>query len=217
MFHLIPIAVGVTVVAGLTWIFTRKTPVIRTPPIPVTTAIVPPIRTDLHRALVEASMPENLVEVILDGIPWLVAPDYIGPVGIGEAADIAKASGFELPTPALVDAIWRQADLKLLPLPRQNIVTQAVFDDQKRRITEQIAGRPFRLLGGSFKDVVVVNGFPQLYGWHVEDGKNIGIPLHAPVTKGPGRVIQPPSGKAHGMFFKDYSQGVRLVKRKDVA
>jgi hypothetical protein len=159
--------------------------------------------------------PDNLVNVVdLDGVTWEVTRNYVdGPVGIGEAADLAKQAGMQLPTPALVDAIWRAADLKLLPLPRKNEVSQAVFDDQKRRISEQIGDREFQLVAGQFKDVVTVNGFPQLYGWHVEDGRNVGIPLHKPVTPGPGKVIQPPSGKAHGLFFKDYSQGVRLVRR----
>ncbi len=207
------IAAGVAVTAGLAWIFTRKTK-------PVVRSIAPTnsSSSDIVKAIVNnAPNTENLVPVELNGETWLVAPDYIGPIGIGEAADLAKASGMELPSPELVDAIWRQADLKLLPMPRNNVVSQAVFDDQKRKIQEQIAGRPFSLVAGSFKDVVIRNNFPQLYGWHVEDGKNVGIPLHAPVTPGPGRVIQPPSGKAHGLFFKDYSQGLRLVKKASTA
>lgn len=154
------------------------------------------------------------------GVAWLVAPDYIGPVGIGEAAKIAKDAGGELPTPALVDAIWRAADLKLVPMPRNNIVSQAVFDDQKERIRQQIGGRSFTLLSGSFKDVVAQpDGFPGLYGWFVSDEEapafkaKYGIPLLNPKTPGPGKIIQPMSGHAHGLFFKDYSQGVRLVKR----
>jgi hypothetical protein len=153
-----------------------------------------------------------------DGVAWLVAPDYIGPVGIGEAADIAKQAGGELPTAALVDAIWRQADLKIVPPVRaQNIVSAAVFADQQARIKNLVADRPFTLLGGTYKDVIQMGGHPQLYGWHVDVEHGVsgpaGVPLHSPFTPGPGKIIQGPSGAAHSLSFKDYSQGLRLVKK----
>jgi hypothetical protein len=186
------------------------------PPIPVTVKMS---AVDSARAAAMAR-DENLVSVTdASGQEWLVAPDYIGPIGIGEAATLAKSLGMQLPTAALVDAIWRASDLKLLPMPRNNIVSEAVFSDQKQKIAEQIAGRKFKLLGGAYKDIVVgSDGFPQLYGWHVEDGKTVaGIPLLKPATPGSGKVIQPLSGHAHGLFYKDYSQGVRLVKRAPIA
>lgn len=161
----------------------------------------------------------DMVPVPLGNETWLVARDYIGPVGIGEAAGMAKAAGFELPSPALVDAIWRQADLKVLPPTRaKNETTQAVYDDQKARIAALIASAEAtngkaKLIGGTYKDIVQVGGLPQLYGWHVEDGKSIGVALHAPFTPGPGKIVQGPSGSRHGQFYKDYSQGVRFVKR----
>jgi hypothetical protein len=157
----------------------------------------------------------GLVPVQLGNTTWMVAKDYIGPIGIGEAAELAKSLGYELPTPALVDAIWRQADLKLLPITRwPNVVSEATFDDQKQRISQQIAGRPYTLLGGAYKDIVQVGGYPQLYGWHVEDGKSVaGVPLHNPVTAGPGKIIQGPSGHAHDLNWADYSQGLRLVRK----
>lgn len=155
------------------------------------------------------------------GVQWLVAREQIGPVGIGQAADMAKAAGGELPTPALSDAIWRAADLKLVPMPRShNVVSPAIFADQQAKIKEQIAGRDFTLLGGAFKDVVMQpDGFAGLYGWHVSDedapafSKKFGIPLLKPKTPGAGKIIQPMSGHAHGLFYSDYSQGVRLVKK----
>jgi hypothetical protein len=164
--------------------------------------------------------PDNLVPVVFNGEVWLVAPDYVGPIGINEAVTLAQSNGFTLPSPGLVDAIWRQADLKVVPLPRQNIISQAVFDDQKARIAAQVGGRDFTLLGGSFKDVVLVNGRPSIYGWHVdvEHGATVpGVPLLSPITAGPGKIIQPFAGGAHDqpgpIGFKDYSQGARLVKR----
>ena len=157
----------------------------------------------------------ELVPVQLGNDTWLVAKDYIGPIGIGEAAELAKSMGFELPSPALVDAIWRQADLKLLPMTRwPNVVSEAAFEDQKQRISQQIAGRHYTLLGGAYKDIVQIGGHPQLYGWHVEEGRTVpGVPLVKPFTPGPGKIIQGPSGNAHDMNWRDYSQGLRLVKR----
>ena len=142
------------------------------------------------------------VRVECDGVVYDVASDYLYPVGIGEAITIAYEAGYELPTPELVDAIWKQADLRLAPMPRahdgtpQTMASEAVYADQKRNIEEQIAGRDFVLLAGSHKDVVTKGGRVGLYGWHRLDG----------------RVIQP-FFAGHARAWKDYSQGLRLVRR----
>lgn len=222
---MIPYIIGAGVLAGIAWYARasvrqsiqtsiQNAPAIGgMPPVPV------PVPEALHNVSTVSAAPlDNLVPVVFNGEVWLVAPDYIGPIGINEAAALAAKAGMQLPSPGLVDAIWRQADLKLLPQPRANVISQAVFDDQVQRIQKQIDGRPFTLLGGSFKDVVSVNGHPEIYGWHVEDGKTVaGVPTLAPVTPGPGRVIQPRSGARHDqggpIGFKDYSQGVRLVRK----
>lgn len=164
------------------------------------------------------AQPGNMVAVQLGKDTYLVSSDYIGPVGIGEAADIAKSLGMELPTPALVDAIWRQADLKLVPMNEIPVpLTDAVRKKRQAKITAAVAGRPFVLLGGAYKDIVVgADGFPQLYGWHVdvENGATVpGVKLLAPFTPGTGKVVQPLSGRAHALFYGDYSQGLRLVKK----
>ncbi len=218
---MIPYIIGAGVLAGIAWYAGKSkavAPTISTPPAsfhPVGT----PIADKLQNIVSVSSAPlDNLVPVVFNGEVWLVAPDYIGPIGINEAAALAAKLGMQLPSPGLVDAIWRQADLKLLPQPRNNVISQAVFDDQVQQIRKQIAGRPFTLLGGSFKDVVLVNGHPEIYGWHVEDGKTVaGVPTLPPSTPGPGRIIQPKSGKAHDLpgpiGFKDYAGGLRLVMR----
>ena len=211
----IPIVVVIAgSVAGLTYMLAKPKGGIGPRRIGATGASIPPTK----KVLFEMPKPENLIPVQLGADTWLVSPDYIGPIGINEAAIMAAANGMELPSPALVDAIWRQADLKLLPMPRNNIISDAVFASQRQRIVDQVAGRPFTLLGGSFKDVVVFNGKPQIYGWHVEDGKTVaGVPLLRPFTAGPGKVIQPLSGSRHDspgpVGFKDYSQGLRLVRK----
>jgi len=213
-------AVGAGIASVAAWALTRKTePTAQTPAIPAKTG-ASVSNTGTKSKLVPSLAPSdpfaNAVTVRTpDGIAWLVAPDYVGPVSAGQAEAMAKEVGGELPSPALVDAIWRQADLKILPPVRaQNIVSAAVFDDQRKRIQTLIGDRPFTLLGGTYKDIVQLGGKPQLYGWHVEDGKSVaGVPLHSPFTPGPGKIIQGPSGGAHNTSFIDYSQGVRLVKR----
>lgn len=138
----------------------------------------------------------------------LVCPFYVAPVGIGEAADLAKRLGCELPTPALVDAIWLAADLKIDP---SKVVaaasghdgTAATMDSAETHAkvasvveTEVHRRGPYRLLAGAFKDVVVRDGNLGLYGWHRPDGT----------------AIQSFFG-GHALAWRDYSQGLRLVRR----
>jgi hypothetical protein len=149
------------------------------------------------------------VSMTIDGIDYLVSPTYLGPIGIGEAFEIAKAHGFVVPTPRMVDAIWQAADLKLDPHPQAHDGTlammnsRAITDNQNAHIENQVGGRAFSLLGGTHKDVVVVDrawgnavNKPGIYGWHRTSGK----------------VIQDPMW-GHALSWKDYSQGLRLIKR----
>lgn len=128
---------------------------------------------------------------------YLVAPTYIYPVGIGEARTLAAAAGCELPTPELVDAIWREADLKVEPLPMapNRGDDAAQFAAHRARVWAQTEGQSFRLLAGTHKDVVMRGGKIGLYGWHHPDG----------------RIIQP-FYTGHALGWKDYSQGLRLVR-----
>ena len=176
--------------------------------------------------------------VELNGEKWQVAPSYIGPVGIGQAKQIAESQGMQLPFPALVDAIWRVADLKVSPVPEpsdgtpKTMATPAVYLKHKTKVDALVDGRSFQLLAGTHKDVVVNDvaqpglkaGGIGLYGWHAgldaitkaPDGKLRtvigGAEVHAPVTAGEGFVIQQPFG-GHGLEWIDYSQGARLVKK----
>lgn len=145
------------------------------------------------------------VRVECGGVAWDVAPDYVAPVGITEALLHAEAAGCELPSRELVDAVFAAADLRVEPLPRHHDGTPAtmasaeVYADQARRIEAQIAGRPYRLLVGTHKDVILYHGKPALYGWH----------------RPSGAVIQPVFA-GHGGWHKDYSQGLRLCRRVGV-
>lgn len=157
--------------------------------------------------------------IVSDGtIEWRVAPDYLAPVGIGEAAALAQELGTELPTPALVDAIWKAADLKLEPQPRGALShppsdftaktmnsPEAIADQAaiiQRQVLEQRSDGNFQLLAGSHKDVVVKDGKLGIYGWHHLNGKVIqGFFAGHSTTDPPG------------IGWKDYSQGLRLVRR----
>lgn len=171
---------------------------------------------------------EGLVEVALDGEVWLVSPVYIAPVGIGQAGAVAKQLGYELPTPALVDAIWRAADLRVPPhlMIRSHdgvhMDTPELHAKQQEVLAAYIGpralGLDYRLLAGAFKDVVLVDGKPGIYGWHADErgaaklGEK-GVPTYAPATAGEGVVVQRANAQ-HGEAWRDYSQGLRLCKRK---
>lgn len=158
---------------------------------------------------VEAIDPKQLVEVKLGTEAWLVSPVYVAPVGIGQAKDLAARLGCELPTKELVDAIWKAADLRIdgSKMIRQHDGTPKTMDSwdmhatQARRLADLVGdrslGRDFHLLAGAFKDVVVEKGKVGLYGWH----------------RATGAVIQPFYG-GHSLSWRDYSQGLRLCRRK---
>lgn len=139
-----------------------------------------------------------------DGQIWEVTRRQVGPVGIGEALALAQAEGLDLPSPAVIDVIWQCADLKIAPHPRSFVRWTAAemndpnaIRDQLAHIEAQIAGHEFVLLAGAFKDVVRgPDGHVGLYGWHQLNGHPI-----------------QPYFTGHAMDWKDYSQGLRLVRR----
>lgn len=157
-----------------------------------------------------AGLPDSSTwpRVACGGVTYAVAPIYIPFVGIGQAADLAARLGCELPTPALVDAIWRAADLRIDAghLMRSDhdgtaagMSSEALLTSQTERLERAVSGRSlgvdFVLLAGAFKDVVREDGRLGIYGWHRLDG----------------RPIQPfYTGHARG--WVDYSQGLRLVR-----
>ena len=168
---------------------------------------------ELHDATkIPVSPLSQWVEVKEGGRTWLVAPTYIAPVGIGEAFRVAAQHGYQIPTPELVDAIWRQADVKVEPQPRAHDGTAATMNSdemhrsQERFIASQIkAADPAgngKLFAGMYKDVVISNGRRGIYGWHRRDGTKI-----QDFYTGHASSDNPTND------WKDYSQGLRLVKR----
>lgn len=188
------------------------------------------IEDEVKRRVGDASLitvpPESTwIEVDSADSKWLVAPRYIAPVGIGEAGALATKLGYQLPTVALVDAIYQAADLKLDPHPRgerdkpPSDFTFKTMNSAETNIAQlawiqkqiEAAGNPeYRLLAGTHKDVVY-DKIPfgasagqmhlGIYGWHQRSGK----PIQGFMW---GHNSNYPTND-----WKDYSQGLRLVKK----
>lgn len=175
--------------------------------------------TTVTPAIIEPSLQVQLngfVEVEHNGVIWEVCPIYVAPVGIGEAKKLAESLGCELPTPALVDAIWAASDLKIDASIMVNgkhngkpetMDSEAIHAVQAEKLARAIGtrslGKDFHLLGGGFKDVVTCWNEKLskweigLYGWH----------------KLAGGVVQG-FFSGHSLSWRDYSQGLRLVRKK---
>lgn len=147
-----------------------------------------------------------------------VTPEYLAvgddrdfvrvPMGLAAAAQIATETGFLLPTPKIVDGIYGQADLRLVPKPMKptaQMVTTAYLLEHNRTLDAQRAQQGSNLAeltAGQKKDIVLTKrlrtkpGRVAIYGWHRQNGK----------------PIQPLS-TVHGAAYADYSHGVRLVSR----
>ena len=177
------------------------------------------------------------------GEQWQVAPSYIGPVGIGEAQQIAASRGMQLPSPALVDAIWRAADLKVSPIPEasdgtaKTMASNDVYLRHKTKVDALVDGRNFTLLAGTHKDVVVNTDADQpglkhggigLYGWHAGADMVAQMKTSSGARKlctiiGGAEVHAPVTQGdglviqqpfgGHGLDWIDYSQGARLVRK----
>jgi hypothetical protein len=150
------------------------------------------------------------VEVAYDGDTWEVAPNYIPFLAIGDGLPTAQAHGCELPTPGLVDAIWRAADTRVDAITMRRtfrlwtdaeMSSPAVLKDQTERIerSTRVAAlrHPPGLVAGTFKDIVRLGAQVGIYGWHRLDGS----------------VLQPFYAH-HAPSWRDYSQGLRLVRLK---
>ena len=146
---------------------------------------------------------------------YFVAPDYLS---IGNSDDWARinitplaaqkiADSFNcfLPTRKMVDDIYRQAKIKLEPVPLFAFRDSTPIMWHHHLIVEgQRKGRK-GLIAGIQKDVVIsgkISRDPKpdrvaIYGWHKLDGKPI-QPLYT----------------GHIFWWVDYSQGIRLIYRK---
>ena len=144
-------------------------------------------------------------------------PDYLAvgsnddlcrmPMTPHTAKRIAELFGASLTTTKMVDIIYRNAELKLRPLPLTVTdsvrIHPATFLAHSGLITSQrvSAGKPLgTLIAGTKKDVVITHRLTErpgsvfIYGWHRLNGK----------------PIQPLYG-GHSAAYVDYSHGIRLV------
>jgi hypothetical protein len=152
---------------------------------------------------------------------FYVAPDYLA-VGSNEdyflvpitpytAQKIADRAGAVLPTPSMVDSIYRSAEVRLEPSPippSPAMTTVPVFLAHNIAVGAQRAALipqfPLgALTAGDKKDIVVCAGLAThpgrvaIYGWHKPDG----VPIQ-------------PLYLGHFAYWADYSHGVRVVARK---
>lgn len=145
-----------------------------------------------------------------------VLPDYLAvgsnrdflfvPMRLSTALSIGRRYGFTLPTAKLVDSIYAQSAVRLLPQPLpagDQMRSTAYYWRHNELIGEQRASRGLALgmlTAGHKKDLVLTNRLwthndrVAIYGWERSDGS----------------PIQPLS-TVHGARYADYSHGVRLV------
>ena len=168
---------------------------------------------DFLRRLVPITVKTTDIEGREHTAVYQVMPDYLAigsdrdfvriPMNPHTAQAFCSAFGFVLPTPKMVDDIWREAISKIIPQPliqsREDPVT---FLTHNRMIEDQIAGQyPGELRAGHKKDVVItsrLNEKPRrvaIYGWHFPSGEPV-----QPLTT------------VHGDWYVDYSHGIRPVK-----
>jgi len=163
--------------------------------------------------------PVSWRDVILTGhghvVTLHVASDYLAvdgvrrPLSAGDAQAAVDALGAMLPTPAIVDAIWLAADVRLEPLPHgppydASMMSEARWIEHDRLVDAQLAGRG-GLIAGHKKDVVLSNRMlehpeargPLIFGWHRANG----VPIQ-------------PLSAAHRLDagYRDYAHGARPIR-----
>ena len=149
-------------------------------------------------------------------VTFCALPDYLAigssrdfllvPMRLQTALMVASYYGFLLPTRKMVDAIYEQASLRLVPQPLP-AGSEMRSTDYYRRHNLMIAEQRSRfgiapgvLTAGDKKDLVLTNRLwrtPQslaIYGWH----RAVASPIQ-------------PLSTVHGARYVDYSHGVRLV------
>ncbi len=131
-------------------------------------------------------------------LTFWVTPDYLAvgsdddhfytPVSGRTAQRLAELTGTSLPTPAMVDAIWAAARVRLIPIripPDENMTTVRVFRRHDRLVQaqrRQHGGTAGTFLAGHKLDLVLLSAAPPdhtalgVYGWHHRDGTPIQPP-----------------------------------------
>jgi hypothetical protein len=154
----------------------------------------------------------NSADGASQAITCWVTPDYLAvgcdtnflrtPLTPITAQRLADLTDCFLPTPAVADAIWQAADVKLAPEPMPPgpaMTTVAAFEEHQQRIEQALKNRR-GLVAGHKKDVVLAPNLTNqvaIYGWHRPNGQ----PIQPLYTK-------------HAATWVDYSHGIRLVANR---
>jgi len=160
----------------------------------------------------QSSFPEEKsVDVVI-----CAAPDYLAigsdddflliPMRLSTALSMASVYGFTLPTTRIVDAIYAQAAVHLIPqpLPAGNEMRSTEYSLRHNELVGMqrtaLGVSLGALVAGDKKDLVLTNRLRShmdrvaIYGWHSGDGK----PIQSLST-------------VHGWRYADYSHGARLI------
>ena len=170
---------------------------------------------DFYFHFVPVTMPFTMPDGKRVKVTLYVAPDYfmVGtnsnwarvPITPMAAQKIADAYDCFLPTPLMVDAIYKASAVKLAPVPMYAFRDSTITMWQHHLIIEGQRKNKKGLLSGIKKDVVLSNKVVEnarlnrvaIYGWHKLDGNPI-----QPVYAG------------HVNWYVDYSHGIRLIAKK---
>ena len=170
---------------------------------------------DFYFHFVPVTMPFTMPDGKNIKVTLYVAPDYfmVGtnrnwarvPITPMAAQKIADVYACFLPTPRMVDAIYKASTLKLAPVPMYAFRDSTITMWQHHLIIEGQRKNKKGLISGIKKDVVLSNKVLEhakpnrvaIYGWHTLDEKPI-----QPVYAG------------HVNWYVDYSHGIRLIAQK---
>ncbi len=170
---------------------------------------------DFYFHFIPVTMPFAMPDGKQVKVTLYVAPDYfiVGtnsnwarvPITPMAAQKIADAYDCFLPTPLMVDAIYKASTVKLTPVPMYAYRDSTITMWQHHLIIEGQRKNKKGLISGIKKDVVLSNKVAEnarpnrvaIYGWHTLDGKPI-----QPVYAG------------HVNWYVDYSHGIRLIAKK---
>jgi hypothetical protein len=147
------------------------------------------------------------------------APDYLAigsdedfmlmPMRLATALSLASETGFTLPTPRIVDAIYAQATVHVAPQPlpaSSEMRSTEYLMRHDELVRSQRAAQDISLgalTAGDKKDLVLTNRLwthldrVAIYGWHMLDGR----PIQSLST-------------VHGWRYADYSHGARLISTR---
>ena len=170
---------------------------------------------DFYFSFVPVTMPFTMPDGKEVKLTLYVAPDYfmVGtnsnwarvPITPIAAQKIADNYDCFLPTPLMVDAIYKASAVKLAPVPMYAFRDSTITMWQHHLIIEGQRKSKKGIISGIKKDVVLSNKVAEnarpnrvaIYGWHKLDGKPI-----QPVYAG------------HVNWYVDYSHGIRLIAKK---